>query len=243
MSYYNKTVSVYGTELQFVQKLIEEITSADSRITCLTDDIEEQFADASATPTFSFSFAGWDTITFTRNGAGVTSSYSVRSTTNTTSGAYIHFSSPSSSSLVGRDDNTTRTYSFRIAGNSQAISFEIATYDNTIQTPNMQLVVINNGSISGTAVSTSQEYGIQKTLIMSDNSSVRKVDRLPYTYNSQDTSLLEYSESKTFLSGSSTNRAFSLSKMRDVTATVPRTTISLDGQRYYVLDQYTIMEV
>lgn len=239
MSYYNKTVSVYGTELQFIQKLIEEITSADSRITCTTDDIEEQFADASATPTFSFNFAGWDTITFTRSGSGAAYSYIVRSTTNT----LVYGSIPFTSSSVDRDADTTRTYSFRIAGNSQAISFEIAGHNTTIQTPTMQLVVINNGSISGTAISTTQEYGIRKTLIMSDNSSVQKVDRLPYAYNSQDTSLLEYSESKTFLSGNSTNRAFSLSKMRDVTATVPRTTISLDGQRYYVLDQYTIMEV
>lgn len=240
MSYYNKTVSVYGTELQFVQKLIEEITSADSRITCLTDDIDEQFADDSATPTFSFNFVGWDTITLTRNGSGMTSNYIVSSTTNTSAYSMIYFTSLP----VSRDDNTTRMYSFRIAGNSQAISFEIAGYNDNTQTPDMQLVVINNGSISGTAVASSPgEYGIQKTLIMSDNSSVQKVDRLQYAYNSQDTSLLEYSESKTFLSGSSTNRAFSLSKMRDVTATVPRTTISLDGQRYYVLDQYTIMEV
>lgn len=239
MSYYNKTVSVYGTELQFIKKLIEEITSADSRITCTTDDIEEQFADASATPTFSFDFAGWDTITFTRNGSSSATDYFIRSATNTSAYSSISFTS---SSRV-RTFTATRTYSFRIAGNSQAISFEIAGYNTTIQIPNMQLVVINNGSISGTAVSTSQEYGIRKPLVMSDNSSAQKVDRLQYTYNSQDTSLLEYSESKTFLSGSSTNRAFSLSKMRDVTATVPRTTISLDGQRYYVLDQYTIMEV
>ena len=239
MSYYNKTVNIYGTELQFIQKLIEEITSADSRITCTTDDIEEQFADASATPTFSFDFAGWDTITFTRIGSGATNAYIVRSTTNTSSYSSISFISSS----TYRANDTTRTYSFRIAGNSQAISFEIAGDNTTIQTPTMQLVVINNGSISGTAIASSQEYGIRKLLVMSDNSSVQKVDRLPYVYNSQDTSLLEYSESKTFLSGSSTNRAFSLSKMRDVTATVPRTTISLDGQRYYVLDQYTIMEV
>lgn len=240
MSYYNKAVSVYGTELQFVHKLIEEITSADSRITCTTDDIDEQFADASATPTFSFSFAGWDTITFTRSGYGATNTYIVRSTTNTSAYGAIYFISSS----ADRGANTTRVYSFRIAGNSQAISFEIAGHNDNTQTPNMQLVVINNSSIGGTAVAASRgEYGIQKTLIMSDNSSVKKVDRLPYTYNSQDTSLLEYSESKTFLSGSSTNREFSLSKMRDVTATVPRTTISLDGQRYYVLDQYTIMEV
>ena len=239
MSYYNKTVNIYGTELQFIQKLIEEITSADSRITCTTDDIEEQFADDSATPTFSFDFAGWDTITFTRIGSGATNAYIVRSTTNTSSYSSISFISSS----TYRANDTTRTYSFRIAGNSQAISFEIAGYNTAIQTPNMQLVVINNGSISGTAIASSQEYGIRKLLVMSDNSSVQKVDRLPYVYNSQDTSLLEYSESKTFLSGSSTNRAFSISKMRDVTATVPRTTISLDGQRYYVLDQYTIMEV
>lgn len=240
MSYYNKTVNIYGTELQFIQKLIEEITSADSRITCLTDDIEEQFADDSATPTFSFDFAGWDTITFTRSSFDSTNTYLIRSTTNTLAYGAISFISWS----VYRNANETRTYSFRIAGNSQAISFEIAGYNTTIQTPDMQLVVINNGSISGTAVaSSSGAYGIQETFVMSDNSSVQKVNRLPYTYNSQDTSLLEYSESKTFLSGSSTNRAFSLSKMRDVTATVPRTTISLDGQRYYVLDQYTIMEV
>lgn len=240
MSYYNKTVSVYGTELQFIQKLIEEITSADSRITCTTDDIEEQFSDASATPNFSFDFAGWDTITFTRNGSDSATNYVIRSTTNTSAYSSITFIS---SSTV-RTSTTTRTYSFRIAGNSQAISFEIAGHNSAIQTPNLQFVVINNGSISGTAVASSTgTYGIQRTFVMSDNSSVQKVDRLPYTYNSQDTSLLEYSESKTFLSGSSTNRAFSLSKMRDVTATVPRTTISLDGQRYYVLDQYTIMEV
>lgn len=239
MSYYNRTVSVYGTELQFVQKLIEEITSADSRITCLTDDIEEQFADTSVTPTFSFNFAGWDTITFTRSDSGNANAYFVRSTTNTSAYSATYFAS----SYVNRDANITRTYSFRIAGNSQAISFEITSHDTTIQTPDMQLVVINNGSISGTAVESSSGYGIQKAFVMSDNSSTQKVDRLPYAYNSQDTSLLEYSESKTFLSGSSTNRAFSLSKMRDVTATVPRTTISLDGQRYYVLDQYTIMEV
>lgn len=240
MSYYNKTVDIYGTELQFIQKLIEEITSADSRITCLTDDIEEQFADASATPTFSFSFAGWDTITFTRNSSGNTNTYIVRSTTNTSAYSAIYFTS----STANRTSTTTRTYSFRIAGNSQAISFEIAGYNSTIQTPTMQLVVINNGSISGTAIaSSSGTYGIQITFVMSDNSSVQKVDRLQYAYNSQDTSLLEYSESKTFLSANSTNRAFSLSKIRDVTATVPRTTISLDGQRYYVLDQYTIMEV
>lgn len=240
MSYYNKTVSVYGTELQFIQKLIEEITSADSRITCLTDDIEEQFADTSVKPTFSFDFAGWDTITFTRNGSASATDYLIRSTTNTSAYSSITFIS---SSTV-RTYTTTRTYSFRIAGNSQIISFEVAGHNSTIQTPNLQFVVINNGSISGTAVASSTgTYGIQRTFVMSDNSSVQKVDRLPYTYNSQDTSLLEYSESKTFLSGSSTNRAFSLSKMRDVTATVPRTTISLDGQRYYVLDQYTIMEV
>ena len=240
MSYYNKTLSVYGTELQFVQKLIEEITSADSRITCLTDDIEEQFADTSATPTFSFSFAGWDTITFTRNSSDFASDYVIRSTTNTSTYSSISFISLS----TPRTSTTMRTYSFRIAGNSQAISFEIAGYNTTIQTPDMQFVVVNNGSISGTAVASSSEiYGIQRTFVMSDNSSVQKVDRLQYAYNSQDTSLLEYSESKTFLAGSSTNRAFSLSKMRDVTATVPRTTISLDGQRYYVLDQYTIMEV
>ncbi len=240
MSYYNKTVSIYGTELQFVQKLIEEITSADSRITCLTDDIEEQFADASATPTFSFSFAGWDTITFTRSSSGAVYSYTVRSTTNTSTYGTISFTSSS----VDRSTYTTRAYSFRIAGNSQAISFEIAPHNTTIQTPNLQFVVVNNGSISGTAVmSTSGTYGIQKMFVMSDNSSAQKVDRLPYAYNSQDTSLLEYSESKTFLFANSTNRAFSLSKMRDVTVTVPRTTISLDGQRYYVLDQYTIMEV
>lgn len=240
MSYYNKTVSVYGTELQFIQKLIEEITSADSRITCLTDDIEEQFADASATPTFSFSFAGWDTITFTRSVSDSATDYLISSATNTSAYSSISFAFTSQY----RGAAVTRTYSFRIAGNSQAISFEISPYNATIQIPDLQLVVINNSSISGTAVASSSEaYGIQETFIMSDNSSVQKVDRLPYTYNSQDTSLLEYSESKTFLSGSSTNRAFSLSKMRDVTATVPRTTISLDGQRYYVLDQYTIMEV
>lgn len=66
MAYYNKTISIYGTELQFVQALIAAITEADSRITCTTTDIEAQYAAGSGIPSFTLSVDGDYTIVFTR---------------------------------------------------------------------------------------------------------------------------------------------------------------------------------
>ena len=67
MSYIEKSISMYSTELQFLQAFINAITAADSRITCTTNDLETQFETETNTPTFTLSVDGIYTITFTRN--------------------------------------------------------------------------------------------------------------------------------------------------------------------------------
>ena len=69
MSYIEKSISVYGTELQFLQVFINAITAVDSRITCTTDNLAAQFNgnDTSIKPTFELSVHGICTITFTRD--------------------------------------------------------------------------------------------------------------------------------------------------------------------------------
>ncbi|MDY2782408.1 MAG: hypothetical protein SOT80_03270, partial [Candidatus Pseudoruminococcus sp.] len=44
MSYINKSISIYGTEKDFIKAVVDELTSADSRIVCETD-IDTEFAN------------------------------------------------------------------------------------------------------------------------------------------------------------------------------------------------------
>ena len=66
MSYIEKSISIFGTELQFLQAFIAAITTADSRITCTTNDLETQFGTPTNKPTFTLSVNEIYTITFTR---------------------------------------------------------------------------------------------------------------------------------------------------------------------------------
>lgn len=89
MSYTEKTISIFGTEIEFLQAFINAITAADSRITCATD-IEAQFADPSNTPSFTLSVSDSVneiyTITFTRYGALSSTGYKYMVSSSTYSG-------------------------------------------------------------------------------------------------------------------------------------------------------------
>jgi hypothetical protein len=239
MSYIEKSISIFGTELQFLQAFINAITATDSRITCATD-IEAQFADDSNTPSFTLSVDGIYTVTFTRNSSlGSDSSYY-----SVTSSAYSGGSTFSfSNNPYAKDARVTRTWRFSVMANSEDIYLKLARYDAILSSPNKKWLSIRNNAISACAVGTGSTNIMSGDFVSTGGQIYKKVDRLPYTYNASDLTKIEVINSKTFVENSTTNRAFETSKIIDSTIVTADQIISINSTKYYALDSNTLMEV
>ena len=240
MSYTEKTISIFGTELQFLQAFINAITAADSRITCTTNDLETQFADDSNKPTFTLSVDGIYTVTFTRenqlryHGSG----YSI------TSSAYSGNSTLSfSNNSYSEDTRETRIWRFSVVTNSENIYLKLAAYNAVLSSPNAKWLSIKNNTISAWAVGAGSTSIMSSNFVSTGGQVYKRVDRLPYTYNAADLTKLEVIKSKTFVENSTTNRAFETSKIIDSTTVTADRIISIDSTKYYALDSNTLMEI
>ena len=240
MSYIEKSISMYSTELQFLQAFINVITAADSRITCTTNDLETQFADTSNKPTFTLSVDGIYTITFTRDYklSDTGSRYVV--TSSTYSGSIdLNFSS----SYNAYNDKATRTWKFSVVANSEDIYLKLARYDGNLNSPNKKWLSIKNNAISACAVGAGTTSIMTSDFVSTGGQVYARVDRLPYTYNSSDSTKIEQIKSKIFVEGGTTNRAFETSKIIDSTTVTADRNISINSTKYYALDSNTLMEI
>lgn len=239
MSYLQRTVSHYGTELGFVKAFIGALTAADSRITCLTTDAEldEQFADINAIPAFSFGLGGADTITFTRyqKTSSSASSYSMRSTLWGAQITSVYFSRD----FVGATNNATRIFRFRVAGDSNVLVVDFGGYDTSV---NAQIACMT-GSTKAAAYATASPYtAISSTFkLVSDGTTMSRVNRLPYVYNPTNLGQLEIIDGKVFASGG--NRLLTVSTLKDTSTVTTNTVVTIDGKNYLALDGNTLMEV
>ena len=245
MSYIEKSISIYSTELQFLQAFINAITAADSRITCTTKDLETQFAYDSNTPTFTLSVSDSVneiyTITFTRYGALSSNCYKYIVSSSTYSGNIDFLFSGDS---YGYDDKATRTWKFSVMANSEDIYLKLARYDAILSSPNKKWLSINkNNTISAWAVGAGSTSIMSSNFVSTGGQVYQKVDRLPYTYNSSDSTKIELIKSKTFVEGSTTNRAFETSKIIDSTTVTTDKIVSINSTKYYALDSNTLMEI
>lgn len=239
MSYTEKTISIFGTEIEFLQAFINAITATDSRITCATD-IEAQFADDSNTPTFTLSVNGIYTVTFTRNSSlGSTSSYY-----SITSSAYSGDSTFSfSNNPYEKDARKTRTWRFSVVTNSENIYLKLARYDAILSSPNKKWLSIKNNAISACAVGAGTTNIMSSGFVSTGGQVYNKINRLPYTYNAADLTKLEVIKSKVFVENNTINRAFETSKIIDSTTVTANQVISINSTKYYALDSNTLMEI
>lgn len=244
MSYIEKSISFFGTELQFLQAFINAITAADSRITCTTKGLETQFAYDSNTPTFTLSVSDSVneiyTITFTRYGALSSSGYKYMVSSSTYSGDIDFLFSNNS---YDYDVKATRTWKFSVMANSEDIYLKLARYDGNLNSPTIKFLSIKNNAISACAVGAGTTSIMTSDFVSTGGQVYQKVDRLPYTYNSSDSTKIELIKSKTFVENSTTNRAFETSKIIDSTTVTADQIISIDSTKYYALDSNTLMEI
>ena len=242
MAYYNKTISIYGTELQFVQALIAAITEADSRITCTTTDIEAQYAAGSGTPSFTLSVDGDYTIVFTRNYliGGSTSSFRISVPIFGDNYSKEILYSPNS---LARDRAGVRTVNLSIITNSQDVYFRIAHYNGNVVQKGMKFLSAKGGG--NTIIGRGEDAtNIMTTMFVtadSSNQAYTTVNRIPYTYAPTGSAGVEVLQNKVFLENTSSNRAFTLSKLWDVSTVAADSRVVIGSDTFYAVDSHTLM--
>lgn len=243
MSYIEKSISIYSTELDFLKAFIAAIKAsvAGNRITCdCTDsDLAEQFETETNTPTFTLSVDGIYTITFRRY-------YDLRSSCkayDVTSSTFANYGLDFSGSGYGRDDKVTRTWKFVVVANSESVYLKLAAYNAILSSPNKKWLSIKNNTISAYAVGADSTSIMSSNFVSTGGQIYRGINRLPYTYNAADLTKLEVIKSKVFVENSTTNRAFETSKIIDSTTVTADQIISIDSTKYYALDSNTLMEI
>ena len=133
MSYINKSVSINGTEKDFIKAFANELTSADSRITCETD-IDAEFAneDSSHIITIIFDVNNCYKIKLTRGTiiGGNTYQYNIQTVINNVdkSNANLYFSSVSRAVT----DIATRTFNFMLISNDSTVVMLFGDYNQSL---------------------------------------------------------------------------------------------------------------
>ena len=133
MSYVNKTVSINGTEKDFIKAFANELTSADNRITCETD-IDAEFAneDSSHIITIIFDVSNCYKIKLIRAVAinRATYQYNIQTVVNNVdkSSASLYFLS----TMKTVTDIATRTFNFMLISNDNAIAILFGGYNRTL---------------------------------------------------------------------------------------------------------------
>ena len=133
MSYINKSVSINGTEKDFIKAFANELTSADSRITCETD-IDAEFAneDSSHIITIIFYVSNCYKIKLIRAVAinRATYQYNIQTVVNNVdkSSANLYFLGTTKPVT----DIATRTFNFMLISNDNAIAILFGGYNRTL---------------------------------------------------------------------------------------------------------------
>ena len=133
MSYVNKTVSINGTEKDFIKAFANELTSADSRITCETD-IDAEFAneDSSHIITIIFDVSNCYKIKLIRAVAinKSTYQYNIQTVINNVdkSSAGLFFSS----AMKFVTDIATRTFNFMLISNDNTIVMLFSDHNQSL---------------------------------------------------------------------------------------------------------------
>ena len=133
MSYVNKTVSINGTEKDFIKAFANELTSADNKITCETD-IDAEFAneDSSHIITIIFDVSNCYKIKLIRAVAinRATYQYNIQTVVNNVdkSSANLYFLGTTKPAT----DIATRTFNFMLISNDSTVVMLFGDYNQSL---------------------------------------------------------------------------------------------------------------
>lgn len=254
MSYAKSTVSVRGTEIEFIETFVSTLSaaakyspSADSMISAYVPDgyesfsayLAAQFEQADTNPTFDIILGGSLHITFTRPSRGSTSV-----------GVYIitvdgmNFTSQLSFGEVNLSYITAdRAWKYSVAANANVVNLILGGYNTSDDSLPLSFIRIN-GNVNGSAVSSALATRAISTNFKLDNSTlIKKADRLLYTYDTTSLNSFEYINNKVFIASNASNRVLTATSLIDISTVAKEEKVEFADKAYYSLDAHTLMEV
>ena len=256
MSYAKSTVSVRGTEIEFIETFVSTLSaaakyspSADSMISAYVPDgyesfsayLAAQFEQTDTNPTFDIILGGSLHITFTRQAlvSGTANAYSISVDGMDTGTNFILFSAGGYvPSFVG-----DRTWKYSVAANANVVNLILGGYNASDDSLPLSFIRIN-GNVNGSAVSSALATRAISTNFKLDNSTlIKKVDRLLYTYDTTSLNSFEYINNKVFIANNASNRVLTATSLIDISTVAKEEKVEFADKAYYSLDAHTLMEV
>lgn len=141
----------------------------------------------------------------------------------------------------------TRMYKIAAVSNTKSLIVAVASWDHQTAlkgNDNYKFAVTSIQSGQDTGVcATASNVQINNSIIFSENDVCQKVDRLNYTYDTNDPEQLEIIKNKVFVARNSTDRVRTVTGLWDTSTTTAGGLITIGAKKYYCLDSHTIMEV
>ncbi len=242
MSYINKSVSINGTEKDFIKAFANELTSADSRITCETD-IDAEFAneDSSHYITIIFDVNNCYKIKLTRGTiiGGNTYQYNIQTVINNVdkSNANLYFSSVSRAVT----DIATRTFNFMLISNDNTVVMLFNDYNQSL--PNAykyNLMSYHEQDFNVTAYSTNTIASKSEFIRTDENhqgETYKTTNRLLYSRDEN----VEIIESKPLLQNSSA--VYDMKNVYDCSNVLAGNILIIDNNRFFAIDSNTLVKI
>ena len=241
MSYINKSVSINGTEKDFIKAFANELTSADNRITCETD-IDAEFANENSSHiiTIIFDVNNCYKIKLIRGTiiGGNTYQYNIQTVINNVdkSSANLFFSATTKTVT----DIATRTFNFMLISNDNAIAILFGGYNRTL--PNtydynvmsyheqdFNVIAYNLNSIASKAeyIRTDENhkgetYKITNRLLYSRDENVEIIESKPLMQNN--------------------NAVYDMKNVYDCSNVTAGSILIIDSNKYFAVDSNTLIK-
>ena len=243
MSYVNKTVSINGTEKDFIKAFANELTSADRRITCETD-IDAEFAneDSSHIITIIFDVSNCYKIKLIRAVAinRATYQYNIQTVVNNVdkSSANLYFLGTTKPVT----DITTRTFNFMLISNDNTVVMLFSGYNGVLPaTNNSSLMSYHEQNFNIVAYSNSINTIASKAeFIRTDENHKGEIykttNRLLYSRDEN----VEIIESKPLVQNSSA--VYDMKNVYDCSNVTSGSILIIDSNKYFAIDSNTLIK-
>ena len=244
MSYVNKTVSINGTEKDFIKAFANELTSADSRITCETD-IDAEFAneDSSHIITIIFDVSNCYKIKLIRAVAinRATYQYNIQTVINNVDKSSAGLLFLGATKFV--TDIVTRTFNFMLISNDNAVVMLFSDHNQSL--PNAykyNLMSYHEQNFNIVAYSNSINTIASKSeFIRTDENHKGEIykttNRLLYSRDEN----VEIIESKPLLQNSSA--VYDMKNVYDCSNVLAGSILSFGENRYFSIDTNTLIKI
>ena len=244
MSYVNKTVSINGTEKDFIKAFANELTSADNRITCETD-IDAEFAneDSSHIITIIFDVNNCYKVKLIRAVAinRATSQYNIQTVVNNVDKSSAGLLFLGATKFV--TDIVTRTFNFMLISNDNTVVMLFSDHNQSL--PNAykyNLMSYHEQNFNIVAYSNSINTIASKSeFIRTDENHKGEIykttNRLLYSRDEN----VEIIESKPLLQNSSA--VYDMKNVYDCSNVLAGSILSFGDNRYFSIDTNTLIKI